>query len=238
MDFDALQTAILDDVSVSSTDTFYSTALVKRVVNRAIKWVAAYKNWPHTEQAYTRSAIASQEYYDYPVTPTVFRSDTIRKLRYNGINYTKVNFRDYLKYQEDNGANATDKLFSDHRKQYFINPAPTSTATIEIWGQEVPADLVSGSDKSPFYTETNIEEAIIKKALSILYKKGRGTMYDRGVELEEQAKLDLADEWSKIKKNEADYKPKDSRIFNSIDILPNNRAGRRTKRGTFAVYNN
>ena len=36
------------------------------------------------------------------------------------------------------------------------------------------------TDTHPFTTEPDLEEAIVKYSLGLLYKKGRGSMYERG----------------------------------------------------------
>lgn len=236
MDFAAYQQQILDDLSAESTDAFYTTATIKRAINRAMRFVAGYRPWSQTEMAYYRDAEAGNEYYNYPET---FKPDSLSKLTYKGVEYTKVNFRDFLRYQE-NEISGTDKMFSDFRRQYFIYPTPTENETqaIVIWGQEIPAEMVNNSDTDPFYGDPEMQEIVIKYALGLLYKKGRGTMYDKGAALQAEAIQDMTLAWSKQVRRNADYAPKDSVVFKHLNVLPQSNGGRRVKRGTFAVYNN
>lgn len=235
MDFAAYQQEILDDISAETTDAFYTTAVIKRAINRAVRYVAGYRPWSQTEMAYYNNAVAGNEYYNYPET---FKPDSLSKLTYQGVEHTKVNFRDYTRYQEEGGVNATDKVFSDFRRQYFISPTPTAdeAQAIVIWGQEIPPTLVNASDQDPFYGDPEMQEIVIKYALGLLYKKGRGTIYDRGVALQAEAIQDMSMAWSKQVRRNADYNPKDSVIFKPITILPQSNGGRRTERGTFRTY--
>ena len=232
MDFTALQQAITDDISVTSGDAFYTTAVIKRVINRAYKWAAAMRNWPQTEETYYRDSEVGQAYYNYP---TNFKTDSIVELYYNGEEYTKTVWRDFRKYLRDNPT-GTDKIWSDLKRQYHINASVATIVNgIEITGHIIPDDLVNASDYTLFVGDANVENAIIKYALSILYKKGRGQMFDRGTALEEEAKGLLGDAWTQVMKSQGDYASKDSAIFNQIDVLPTARGARRTNPGNFSV---
>lgn len=233
MDFDAYQQAILDDLSAQTTDAFYTTAIIKRAINRAYKWVAGLRNWPQTEEAYKRDSEDGKDYYNYPSN---FKTDSIKRLKYNGEKYDKTVWSEFLNYQEENPT-GTDKIFSDHKRQYHINAdVVAGTDTIEVWGHiGLPDTLTSGTDKTLFYGDENLEEAILKKALSILYKKGRAQMYDRGKELEQDAQDLIVDAWSQIMKAQGDYMSKDTPVFNHIEILPTRGQRRQTGRGNFSI---
>ncbi len=236
MDFNALQTALLDDLSATSSDAFYTTALIKRVLNRAHKWAASMRNWPQTEETYKRDSSSSTNYYNYP---TNFKTDSITELVYNGKIYDKTVWKEYRKYLRDNPT-GTDKIWSDLKRQYHINEnvaLATITNGIEITGHIIPDDMVNNSDTTLFVGDANVENAIIKYALSILYKKGRGQMFDRGVALEDEAKGLLGDAWTQIMLSQGDYKSGEGVVFNQIDILPSNRGSRRTAPGNFRTVN-
>ncbi len=235
MDFDAYQQAILDDISVQTTDAFYTTALIKRAINMAHKWVAGMRNWPQTEETFYRDSQAGLNYYNYPSN---FKTDSITELYYNGKEYTKTVWREYRAYLRDN-VSGSDKIWSDLKRQYHINDNITISTIqngIEITGHIGKPDLlVNGSDTTLFYGDENIEEVIFKKALSVLYKKARGQMYDRGVALEEEAKAALGDAWIQIMKAQGDYKSGTGVVFNQIDILPTSKGSRQTERGNFTI---
>jgi len=225
-----LQTAVRDDLSIETGDAFYSDAYVQRIVNRAVRWYAALHQWQQTQYAYYRDSVAGQEYYNYPEK---FRTDTIWKLRLNGVDYDRTAFSEYLKYQEDSSGSTTDKIFSDFRRQFFINPAPSSVVEIAVWGHLVPDAMSDDADTHPFAGEQDPEEAIVKYALGIALKKGRGSLYDKGVAEQAGAKSIADAIWKTQKKEQAKYQTKDAQMFEYVDILPTNGGERRTQRGNF-----
>ena len=224
-----LKTAIRDDLSISTGDSFYSDAYIQRVANRAVKWFCALHPWQQTQYAYYRDSVAAQEYYNYPEK---FRTDSIWKLRFNGETYDRTDFSEYLKYQEDQTP-STDKIWSDHRRQFFINPAPTTVAQIEVWGHLIPDDMSADADTHPFAGEQDPEEAILRYAIGLALKKGRGTLYDKGV-AEINAAKSIADAvWETQKKEQSKYQTKDIQMFEFMETLPPNGGERRTQRGNF-----
>ncbi len=231
MDFEDYQTAVLDDISTTSSDAFFTTVIVKRAINRAYKWVAGLRNWPQTEEAYVRDTTLGDSYYNYPSN---FKTDSITRLVYDGEEYEKTVWRDYLRYQDEHPNYGGDKLFADYKRQYHINASVEAlTDGVEVWGQAIPDDLVNNADLTKFNGDSNLEEAILKKALSILYKKARGQMYDRGVSLEDEAKALISDAWTQIMKAQGDYQSKDTEVFKRIEILPTRGQRRQSGRGNF-----
>lgn len=224
-----LQTAIRDDLSIETGDIFYSDAYIQRIINRSVKWFAGLHQWQQTQLAYYRNSIAGQEYYNYPER---FKTDTIWKLSFNGEDYDRTTFSEYLKYQEDNGV-PNDELFSDFRRQFFINPAPTSISEITVWGHLVPEDMSADADTHAFSGETDPEEVILKYALGLALKKGRGSLYSKGVEEISAAKSIAKSIWKKQKQEQSKYKTKDVVMFDYVNILPVNGGERRTQNGSF-----
>lgn len=233
MTFQDFYTAIYDDLSVTTSDVFYTLVYVKRKINQRMKFVAGYFNWPQTEDAVNRDSEANQEWYNYPEN---MKQDTIRKLMFNGEFYDKVAYPDYLKYQQDYGAGATDKIFTDFQNKYFINPKPTAdiSAGISLWGQVIPADMVNTTDQTPFYNDPDIEQIILELAQADCYKKGRGSMYPRGVEMERDALQKLEVIRKKVVLRQASYKTKNNSMFKHVDLL---RKKGRTRRGSFETCN-
>lgn len=228
MEFLEMQTAVYDDLSVANTDAFYSLAYIKRIINRAKNRVENAHDWPHLERAMTRDSEANQEYYNYPEN---WKQDSIYKLKYNGDDYEKVRFKDYLQYQEDYDNNATDKIFSDFRNRFFINPKPAIlvTAGIEFWGQEYSADLSGDTDETPFTLEREVEEIIIELSLAMALKKGRGSNYQRGMIMEKDALTKLEIINRKILKRQSSYRFKNRSMFKELNLFP----GGATRVGNF-----
>jgi hypothetical protein len=235
MNFGGIKTAIRDDLSIATGDSFFSDAYIARVANRAIKWAANFHNWEETQRAVKRDSEADQEYYNYLEN---FKRDSIFKLTYNGDDFKKVRFRDYLKYQEDNPS-GTDKIFADYRNRYFINGTIAEiVGGIVIWGHEIPSDYSDDADETPFQNQADIEEAIVKYGVGLAMKKARGSDYSRGkAEILEAITLLGIARKAQLKR-QADYKTKNNQMFNRIDIVPEHgRAGHKTKRGSFNICN-
>lgn len=234
MELSEYRQIIRDDLSTGATDQFYTDAIIDRAINRSYKRISGLRNWPQTEQSYIRDSEANQAYYNYP---TNFKTDSLKRLKYNGEKYEKTVWSEFLNYQDENVTSADDKIFSDHRRQYHLNPAPAADISggIEIWGHEIPVAMSAEDDTTVFSGDAQVEEAIVKLAQAILYKKGRGNMYDRGVKLETEALADIGDAYKTIMKAQGDYASKNTPVFNHIDILPGRRRGSRTQRGNFNI---
>lgn len=215
-----MTTAILDDLGKSTSDPFYTTDIIKRYVNRSKNRIEGAHDWAQLERAVKRDSEAN-EYYNYPEN---WKQDSIYKLKYNGDNYDKVKFADYLRYQEDEGSNSSDKIFSDFRNRFFINPAPTEVVTngIVFWGQEYSDDMSADGDESPFTLENEIEEIIIELAIATALKKSRGSMYTLGVARERDALTMLEVANRKIMKRKSSYKYKNREQFKRMDLFPRN----------------
>jgi hypothetical protein len=196
-----------------------------------MKFIAGFHNWAQTEDAVTRDSEAGQEWYNYPEN---MKQDTIKELMYNGEYYEKINYRDYLRYKQDEGVNATDKIFTDFQNKYFINPTPTSaiSAGISLWGQTIPADMVNTTDATPFSNDPDIEQIIYDLSLADCYKKGRGSMFERGRAMEMDALQKLEVIKKKVVFRQASYKTKNNSMFKHVNLVNRNR-GKRTKNGSF-----
>lgn len=220
MNFLDFQNAILDDLSVDSSNTFYNTPMIKRLINRAVRKAAAAYDWPYTERALKRDSESGQEYYNYPEN---WKPDSIKKLKYNGEKYDKKRFQDYEDYQEEYGTGATDKIFSDYRNRYFINPAPAQDIAggIEIWGQEIPDDMVDDTDTTPFSAEPEIEEIIIDITRGLILQKNKGSDMARSDKIIKEAMVLLSLVWDKVKKRQTGYKSKNKSMFKRLNLFSN-----------------
>lgn len=233
-----IKTAIRDDLSIASTgDLFYEDAYIQRVANRAVKWVAGLHLWQQTQLAYKYTTVAddiNDEYINYPEN---FQTDSIWKLIVDGENFTRTLFSEYLRYQEEEDANATDKIYSDHARQIFMNPAPASAGlVISIFGHQIPETMSADAATHPFSGEATLEEAIVQYALGLCLKKGRGTLYAQGVAECNAAYTKVETVWKAQKAEQSKYQTKDLEMFTHIDMLPPNGGERRTQRGNFQTY--
>lgn len=225
-----LKTAIRDDLSIATGDSFFSDAYIQRIANRAVKWLAGLHNWQQTQESRKRDSEANQEYYNYPEN---YKTDSIFKLSFNGDRYDRKSFEEYEKYKEDFTSGATDKIYTDFKRQMFLNPAPTTVAEITIWGHVIPDDMSADADTHPFAKEGELEELIIQYAEGLAKQKGRGTLYNAGVADCQAAESKANKLWEAQKKEQAKYQTKDAEQFDFFEILPRNGNQRRTQRGNF-----
>lgn len=220
MQFSELQEELQARLSIATTNTFWTPTMLKAWLNQANKWACAYKPWPFTEKAVYTTSRANALYYDYPPK---FRSDSIRILTIDQgdgtvAEYKKVRYEDFMRYIRDYPS-GTDKIFSDFRRQYFINPKITVNGReICLWGQEKPDTLINDTDTTPFAKGDEVgEEAIIKRALSIALQKAR-KYQEAGIQRDE-AKLILEEYWTRIQEEQAGYITKDKPFFNVPDYF-------------------
>ena len=221
-----MQTALINELSTITTSTFWTQTMIKNWINRGVIWAVNFKPWPFTERSeYTKSR-ANAEYYDYPLDtpdgPPAFKSDSIRLCQVEQddgtmATYQKTNYIDFMKYLEGtaNGDNdGTDKIFSDFRRRYFINPIITvSGRKIIIWGQEKAKELSADTDETPFAEgEETGDQAIILYAKNLALKKAR-RYNDATAELNEAIRL-LIEIWTRISDEQAQYQTKSNALFN------------------------
>lgn len=210
MQFSELQIEVRTGLSIAAGNEFWSDDYIKSIINRANRWACNYKRWPVTEKAKYTSSQANALYYDYP---SEFKIDSIARLEIDGKEYKKIRYEDFMKYLEDS-PNGTDRLFSDYRRFYFINPkVSVNGKEITIWGQEKPAKLVNNTDITPFAEgEEAGEEAIIKKAISLGLQKAK--RYVEAREEAAEAMRILEEIWARIKEGQQLYQSKDRPAFN------------------------
>jgi hypothetical protein len=217
MNYEELKTELRNRLSIATGNTFWTDTMLGSWINQANKWACNYKRWPFTEKAKYTTSRADALYYDYPPE---FKSDSISRLEIEQDDgtmegYKKVTYLAFMKYIRDE-PDGTDKIFSDFRRQYFINPVvKVNGKEICIWGQEKPTKLVNSSDETPFAEgEEAGEEAIIKKALSIALRKGKTASLVQQSQIEGgEAKEILEQIWARISEEQASYQTKEAPLF-------------------------
>lgn len=233
MAFSDQRTALLDELNATSSDTFFTTAILNRFINRSVQWFATLKPWQQIERAKTQEIVlagdATDDYWDYP---SDFITDSVYRLELEGEKYKKILFRELLEERENNEA-GTKKLFSDHRRQLHLKPRPTGgTLTLDIWGSEIPAALSADSDTHPWNGERTAEEAIHKYALSLCYRKKGGSYKAEAKKAEEEAYALAEQVWNGQRAAQADYKTESAEMFEHTDFLAE-RGELATERGSF-----
>lgn len=203
--FDEIIEGIQDDLTLGDDSSFMGLALVKRYANRAYRnKVAALFRWPQLQDAKLTSAIADQEYYDYPQN---WRPQSIWKLVVDGTDYEDpLAFRDY-QYEKDNDyPSGWTKIWTNKGNRYFIAPTPTADGdnNIEVHGQLVPEKMVDDDDTTIFsYSMPELNEAIVLEAKAMLKSKGEEDQTGQFASVE--AKAICANSFNKLKQEQAKY---------------------------------
>lgn len=225
--------AILDEVSLESTDTFLTTAILNRYYDRAVRWLGGLKNWQQTQiakkQTLTTVGDETDEYWDYP---TNFKTDSIYRLEINGERYKPLTFEEYLNFKEDDNT-STKKVFTDHRRQLFIYPTVSNADVLSIWGHEIPALATGDSSTHPWENEQLLEEAINRYMLGLVFKKQQGSFYEKGKALHAEALALALQAWEQQQKSQAIKKTENAEAWEHVDFMHQRAGNRVTRRGSF-----
>jgi len=209
------------DYSDIANNPVFSLDEIKRWINLAIQRAWDYARWIFSEKAvYTQTS--TSEYYDYP---DEFISDSITILKVEDENgkmktYKKITFEDYQKYREEN-EDGTNKVFSDFRRFYFINPNAFDKVVgrkIEIWGKKRAKKLTADTDLLPFSPDTDDEEnsgneAIVKLAYAIALASEKKREPARAAREEAEAYAILEIIAKREREEQARYQTKDRPLF-------------------------
>lgn len=207
------------DFADIGNNPLFSLDELKRWINLAIQRAWDYARWIFSEKAvYTQAT--NSEYYDYPDD---FISDSINILKVEQkdgemVTYKKINFQDYQKYREEH-PDGEDKVFSDFRRFYFINPNTFSAGKkIEIWGKKRAKKLVNDNDLLPFSPDTDDEEnsgneAIVKFAFAFALASEKMKEPVRAAREKAEAYDILAIIAEREKEEQAQYQTKDRPFF-------------------------
>lgn len=238
MNLGELRQAILDELSKASTDTFHTTAILNRFINRAVQWAAKYKPWEQTQTSLkftpTLASDETDEYWDYPET---FITDSIYRLAVgtgtiaSDERYKPLVFQEYLDHKEDDPT--SEKIWADHKRQYFIYPIITGSPVITLWGHAVPDAMSSDSDTHPFSDDAMIEEAILAYAKALALIKMRGSYAEQGSKMKAEALALLGQAWQQQRLRQASKKTQNSEMWEHTDFMNQRGGDRITKRGSF-----
>lgn len=236
-----IRTAILDDLSKDSNDTFHTTAVLNRYIDRAVQFTAKYKPWEQTQKAYkiefTPTGNEEDEYFDYPQN---YISDSMYRLAIgdgsiaSDVKYKPLVWEEYLDHKEKHAPDTT-KVWSDHRRQYFIYPILTSPCTISIWGHEAPAAMTDDADKHPFTDDANIEDAILRLTKALCYEKRLGSYINEARSLRNEAIAILNEAFKVQRRNQSIKKTHEADMWKHINFISLSGNGP-TQYGNFNTY--
>lgn len=233
-----IRQALLDELSKASTDTFHTTAILNRFIQRAVDFATKYKLWEQTQTAYKFTPILAgdetDEYWDYPenfITDSIYRLAVGTGTIASDERYKPVTFEEYLNFKED--AQTTKKLFTDHKRQYFIHPTITGTPVITVWGHAIAETMSDDADEHAFTDDAIIEEAILKYALGLALRKMRGSYIEQGKAAQAEAIALLNQAWEQQRKKQANKKTETAEAWEHVDFLHQRAGNRVTRRGSF-----
>lgn len=224
--------AVLDEISLDSTDTFITTAILNRFYARSVQWLANLKNWQQTQIARKITIVAAgdetDEYWDYPEN---FKTDSVYRIDVDGVRYKPLTWEEYLNYKEDTPQGK--EIYTDHRRQLFIYPTVTNGAVLSIWGHEIIATPDNDADEHPFTGEQLLEEAINRYLMGLCYKKRDGSYYEKGKALYTEALTLALQAWEQQQKAQANKKTENAEAWEHIDFTQQRAGNRVTRRGSF-----
>jgi len=233
-----LRQAILDELSKTSTDTFHTTAILNRFIQRAVDFVSKYKPWEQTQTAYkytpTLAGDETDEYWNYPEN---FYTDSIYRLAVGSgtiasdERYKPVIFEEYLNHKEDN--DSSKKIWTDHKRQYFIYPMLTGVPVVTVWGHAKPDAYTDDADEHPFTDDAQVDEAILGYATGLALIKMRGSYTKQGKDRQAEAIALLNSAWKEQRLRQAQKKTEDAEIWEHTDFMNQSAGNRTTRRGSF-----
>lgn len=228
--------AMLDELSKTSADTFHTTAILNRFINRGKEFAEKYKPWEQTQTAFkftpTLTGDETDGYWDYPET---FITDSIYRLSVgtgsiaSDERYKPLTFTEYLNYKED--VNASEKIWSDHKRQYFISPIVTGAPVITVWGHEVTAAMTDDADTTVFNSDAVIEEGILGYAMGLALMKMRGSYYAQGEKRKAEALALFGQAWADQRKKLAIKRTETAEVWKHTDFM--RISGSTTRNGSF-----
>jgi len=210
-----MQTELRDRLTILSTSTYITTAMIKRWLNMAKDWALGFKRWPMIE-ATGSDLIDSTEEYPYP---TLMRTKSAYLITVAGERYRKIRYEDYLAYLEDNSG-GNDKVFAEQDRTIHINGNACSVGeAVVIYGFTMVVDMTSDSDATPFNdSDKEGDEAIIERAIYLALKKTPG-MQTEAKEARLEAKDILEGVWKRIEESMPREQLKKTPRFRKIDII-------------------
>ena len=215
MDVNDIKNEVLVRLGTSTTMAFYTYTILTDWFTLAHKWATSYKKWPYTEGKESTTFASSSEEYAYPEG---WRPDSIRLLQVGGKRLQKTNFEDYQIFREENSS-SQDRVFSDYRDRYFINPNIDVGGTITVWGQYQPYWDKTDEDFKTIFTNVDEDgnEAIIQRMLSFAMEKEKKAQESLNF-LQKGMKL-LDEMWKRIQDEKFGYHAKNRGIWADFDVI-------------------
>ncbi len=196
----------------TSNSSYFSDERIEAAIDNNYILVASMHDWDKKEKGFITSSGAGEEYYDFPEN---CESDSLIRLELDGVDYLKIDFKEYLNFKEN--PDTTKRYFAEYGRQYFIYPIPATTGedNLTIWGNIQAANLTADAETTMFSgSESQINMAIAEYAYSELISPINQTAADKA-DLKAKGLIDTT--WNKIAKRNQTAQYVDTVMFDVPD---------------------
>lgn len=198
----------------TTADSFVTDSILQGWLVDAHTWASAFKKWVFTEGRISTTYTTTEEW-----NFEGYKADAIRFIKVGTDILKKINFRDYLKMQEDT-SNSTDKVFSDYGRTIYINTGSGVSGTLTAYGQFQPVLDATDLDAKTVFTDWDDDgnEAIVEKMTSYMKRKEQSP---QEAELHDKRASDKLNEvYSRIAGEQSEYQiTHGDGMFKRFDIL-------------------
>jgi hypothetical protein len=214
--FADIQTDVVRKLGISTTNAYYTDAILNAWIQQAHRWATSYKKWPFTEGRVSTTYTGSEEYQFEG-----YKADTIRIITIGGQRYQKINWDDYLIMKETQ-PNASDRVFSDYGRLVVVNSGAGGSGTLTAYGQYTPADIDVTDHTAPTvfsYGDEEGNEAIVEKVME--FAKARQLKPDDAIVHLQKAAAILEALWNKCQDEQYAYQTARQRggMFERFDVV-------------------
>lgn len=133
-----IRTEILETAGLAADDARFPAATLNRIINRALRSIAAEHNWPWLQGSETITTVAGTQAY----TPATDWAQ-VRRLQYNNRDLREYPSREAAKYQNDTGAPVG--FFVEQDKIHIV-PVPDGVYSITHIYEGYTATLSADTD--------------------------------------------------------------------------------------------
>jgi hypothetical protein len=224
----------IDYSDIANNDMFTDADLAEWI-NHAVLRAWDYKPWDFSEALATSTTTGSPIAY-----PTTFVSSSIFLLRVNGKEYTKLAYKDYLKYLECYPS-GTDRVWAEYKRSVYINGnAYTVGQTYEFYGKSKATQLSSSGDLMPFSPDTDNQEysgndAVVLLAYSEALSSEKKKNPSQGQIEEARAYRILDLLWKPFTESHANEQMRGRAMFDVPNYFPEGNRARQSPIGNFEL---
>lgn len=218
-----IRTEVLVRGQQSTTNGFITDTILNNWLTEKHRWAASYKKWPFTEGRISTtfaSALLTDEDGEYRGNyPEGWKPDSIRWMWIGGKRVKKMTFQAYKRFREDQ-PNATDRVFTDYGRLYYVNPNIDLSGTIALWGQYTPTNIdVTDDTAKTIFSDVDEDgnEAIVEAMVSMM--KSRSNIQNEAADHMTKAVSLLSGVWDRIQNEKFEYENNENGIFEYIDVL-------------------